>query len=48
MDPTLIAFAGGPRLRGAIGRRAKLGGTLRIGGAESATFRVKLSGAASS
>ena len=44
VDPATIAWDGEPKLKGALGKRAKVTGTLRITGATTGTWRVKLAG----
>ena len=44
VDPATLAFDGDPTLRASIGRRARVTGTVKIGGASTAAFRVKLAG----
>jgi len=44
VDAATLTIEGEPRLRVVVGRRAKLGGTVRVGGASEGSFRVKLSG----
>jgi polyhydroxybutyrate depolymerase len=44
VDASTLALDGDPTLHAAIGRRVRVAGTVRIGGASSGTFRVKLAG----
>jgi hypothetical protein len=46
--PEAVVLAGEPRLRAVLGKRAKLGGRIRLSGPGAGTVRVKLAGAAGS
>ena len=43
-DPATLALDGEPRLRATVGRRARIAGTVKLAGASTGSFRVKLAG----
>jgi hypothetical protein len=43
--PENVVLDGEPQLGVALGRRLKVNGAIKIGGANAGTFRVKLAGA---
>ena len=44
VDPATLALDGEPRLRATVGRRARIAGTVKLAGASTGSFRVKLAG----
>lgn len=46
-DPASVTFDGDPTLRATVGKRARVGGVVRFGGASPGTLTVKLAGALS-
>jgi len=44
VDPAMLTVDGDPKLRVTVGRRARLTGTVRVAGAVTGSFRLKLAG----
>ena len=44
VEPAMLALDGHPQLRATLARRARVTGTVKLGGAKPGTFRVKLAG----